>query len=919
MAIRGITIHEILNRLGSAARPDGDGNYKCRCPAHDDKQESLSVREGDKGIVLKCFAGCTIDAICARLGMKPSELFWKDQEQTAPRPAAVKQKAPPRTFNSYAEAYGHLGELVCTYPYTTAAGALVFEVARIRTADGKKTFRQHRPADPDKGLFPIICSVPGDISGGLIYRLPEALAAIKAGKPIYVVEGEKDVETLRACGLCATTCPGGAKNWRKAHSMNLRGADLIVVPDNDASGQEHEKLVVGNSHGLANSIRVVHLVDGCPELPEKGDITDLVELVGKDKALAILAELAQKAGDDPYQVAVQAFNSLPGYCISNGCICQQTEEATKVLGTFVALPVKEITRDDGLNRERLLEIAGWSPSGAPLKTIRVEITKYKGVDWAMENWGLIANIMPGNTVRDKLRSAIAAAGVQVARRETIYQHTGWRKIGGKWCYLYQGGCIGADAVTVDMGPGLENYTLGDVPDGISASDAALTSMSMNYVMDPKLSVPMLGITYLAPLREFLIQGGNPPSFAVLLKGGTGTRKSTAAALFLSHFGYFTATSLPASFSDTANYVRSKAFYLKDAPIVVDDYYPATSRDEKRQMQRIAQMLSRAFGDNRERGRLSADLSIQRSQPPRALGIITGELVPDIGESGKGRFYIIDIGEDYVPTTQDLTDLQERAWDGELILAMRGYIEWLLPQAEGLGQRLSDMFFQYRTRAAQMLSGADAHARTPEQITHIMIGLTMMMEYWESLGLCNAESRAAQLEEYWQIVVGNSQAQAENSRDDAPAQMFVNAVTEMLASGAVAVMNITAGQEKYSQPKDMVGYMDSKNYYFMGDTIYGAVVKFYDNQDRVLPGNRSELFRQLRAAKIVQQVGGDGKTTRAKRTPDGKSQRLLWIPRWIIDGTRPPEPEATQIRMEEFKEVSSEGVPEMFERKEEGKT
>lgn len=922
MAIRGITIHEILNQLDCRARPDGDGNYKCRCPAHDDKQESLSVREGDKGIVLKCFAGCTIDAICARLGMKPSELFWKDQEQTAPRPSAAKAKAPLRTFNSYAEAYGHLGELVCTYPYTTAAGALVFEVARIRTADGKKTFRQHRPADPEKGLFPIICSVPGDISGGLVYRLPEALAAIKAGKPIYVVEGEKDVETLRACGLCATTCPGGAKNWRKAHSMNLRGADLIVVPDNDASGQEHEKLVVGNSQGLANSIRVVHLVDGCPELPEKGDITDLVELVGKDKALAILAELAQKAKnaeDDPYQKAVRAFDSLPGYCVTNGCICQRLEDATKVLATFVALPVKEITCDDGMSEEKQLEIMGWGPSGAPLKTIHVDIAKYKSVDWAMENWGLVANIMPGSTVRDKLRSAIAGAGVQVARRETIYQHTGWRKIGGKWCYLYQGGCIGAKSVTVDMGPGLENYTLGDVPDGISADDAALTSMSMSYVMDPKLSVPMLGVTYLAPLREFLIQAGSPPSFAVVLKGSTGTRKSTAAALFLSHFGHFTSTSLPASFSDTANYVRSKAFYLKDTPIVVDDYYPATSRDEKRQMQRIAQLLSRAFGDNRERGRLSADLSIQRSQPPRSLGIITGELVPDIGESGVGRFYMIDIDKNDIPATKELTDLQMRARDGELRAAMRGYIEWLQPQAEALGRRLSDMFFAYRARAEQLLNGSGAHSRTPEQVTHIMIGLTMMLEYWESLGLHNADSKATQLEGYWQIVTGNSLAQAENSRDDAPAQMFLTAVTEMLASGAVAVMDITAGQEKYSQPKGMVGYVDSKNYYFMGDTIYGAVVKFYGDQERVLPGNRTELFRQLRVARIVQQVGGDGKTTRVKRTPDGKSQRLLWIPRWIIDGTRPPEPEATQTRMEEFKEVSSEGVPEMFERKEEGKT
>ena len=910
MAKRGITIRDILGQLKVKGRPDADGNYKCRCPAHDDKQASLSVREGDKGIVIKCFAGCSLDSICGRLGMKPADLFWEDEDKRPPQQAAKKSKTPPKQFDSLEDAFGHVGKLVCTYPYTTASGSLVFEVARILKPDGGKTFRQFRPADPGKGRFPIICSVPGEISGGLIYRLPEVLDGIKAGKAIYVVEGEKDVETLRKLGLVATTCPGGAQNWRKAHSMNLEGAHVIVVPDNDKSGSEHEQLVVGNSQGLAKSIRVVHLRDGYPELPEKGDITDLVELVGADRAMEILQELAQKAGSDPYQVAVQAFNNLAGYCISNGCICQQLEDTTKVLATFVALPVKEITRDDGVGEEKQLEIMGWSPSGTQLKTIHVDVAKYKGVDWAMENWGLVANIMPGNTVRDKLRCAIAAAGVQVAKHEVIYQHTGWRRIRGKWCYLYQGGCIGAKHVTVDMGPGLENYTLGDVPEGLSAQDAAVSSMSMSMVLNPKLSVPMLGITYLAPLREFLVQAGAPPSFAVVLKGTTGTRKSTAAALFLSHFGHFTSTSLPASFTDTANYVRSKAFYLKDTPIVVDDYYPATSRDEKRQMQRIAQLLSRAFGDNRERGRLSADLSIQRSQPPRSLGIITGELVPDIGESGVGRFYMIDIDKDFVPATSELTDLQLKARNGELRAAMRGYIEWLAPQAETLGKKLGDMFYAYRAKADQLLAGSGAHSRTPEQVTHIMIGLTMMMDYWVSLGLQSAEGRDAALEDYWQIVTGNSLAQAESSRDDTPVSMFINAVTELLASGTAAVMDITP-EGKHTVPKGMVGYADYRNYYFMGDTIYGAVVKFYADQERVLPGNRAELFRQLRVAKIVQQIGSDGKTTRVKRTPDGKSQRLLWIPRWIIDGTKPPEPEGQQTRLDDFREVPGDDVPESF--------
>lgn len=910
MAKRGITIHDILGQLKVKGRPDGEGNYKCRCPAHDDKQASLSIREGDKGIVIKCFAGCSLDSICGRLGIKPADLFWEDDDKRPPQQTAKKSKTPPKQFDSLEAAFGHVGKLVCTYPYTTASGGLVFEVARIQKPDGGKTFRQFRPADPGKGRFPIICSVPGEISGGLIYHLPEVVDGIKAGKAIYVVEGEKDVETLRKLGLVATTCPGGAQNWRKAHSMNLEGAHVIVVPDNDKSGSEHEQLVVGNSQGLAKSIRVVHLRDGYPELPEKGDITDLVELVGADRALEILRELAQKAGTDPYQVAVQAFNNLAGYCINNGCICQQLEDTTKVLGTFVALPVKEITRDDGMSRENRLEIMGWDSNGAPFDTITIGIDEFKNMDWAMKNWKLKANIMPGSTVRDKLRYVIAAAGAKVAKSEIVYRHTGWRKIKNRWCYLYQGGCIGADGVTVDLGEGLGNYTLDNVPDNISDEEAALTSASIGYVIKQSVAIPMLGATYLAPLREFLKQGGHTPAFAVMMKGGSGSLKSTAAALFLSHFGQFTYETLPANFGDTANAVRKRAFFLKDTPLVVDDYYPPTTKDEKRKMQAIAQTLSRAFGDNRERGRLNADLSLQVTQPPRSIGIMTAELVPDIGVSGVGRFYIVDVNMNDIPNNEEMTDLQIKARDGELRAAMRGYITWLLPQAETLGKRLDDMFYAYRNRAKKMLEGVDVHSRTSEQVTHIMIGLTMMLDYWTSLGLHSQESRDAMLEDYWQIVAGNSVAQAENSRDDTPVNMFINAVTELLASGTAAVMDITP-EGKHTVPKGMVGYADYRNYYFMGDTIYGAVVKFYADQERVLPGNRAELFRQLRAAKIVQQIGSGGKTTRSKRTPDGKNQRLLWIPRWIIDGTKPPEPEGQQTRLDDFKEVPGDDVPESF--------
>jgi hypothetical protein len=50
-----VTAAEIPTRLGGAQR--SGGWWSCRCPAHDDRSPSLSLRDADGGLIVKCFAG----------------------------------------------------------------------------------------------------------------------------------------------------------------------------------------------------------------------------------------------------------------------------------------------------------------------------------------------------------------------------------------------------------------------------------------------------------------------------------------------------------------------------------------------------------------------------------------------------------------------------------------------------------------------------------------------------------------------------------------------------------------------------------------------------------------------------------------------------------------------------------------------
>lgn len=68
-------IDVVLGRL-ERCKPAGSGQWKACCPAHDDRNPSLSIKEGDSGaVLLKCFAGCETADVVAAMGLELSALF----------------------------------------------------------------------------------------------------------------------------------------------------------------------------------------------------------------------------------------------------------------------------------------------------------------------------------------------------------------------------------------------------------------------------------------------------------------------------------------------------------------------------------------------------------------------------------------------------------------------------------------------------------------------------------------------------------------------------------------------------------------------------------------------------------------------------------------------------------------------------
>jgi hypothetical protein len=188
--------------------------------------------------------------------------------------------------------------VLATYPYTDENNVLLFEVVRFDTTDREERFRQRRP--DGKGGW--IWGLKG--VRRVLFRLPQLIAAVKAGARIILPEGEKDVLAAVNLGYAATTMPGGVGKWRKEYTAFFAGADVVIISDNDPQakdpqtglpafhpdgrpklpGQDHAASVARRLSAVATSVRVIMFA--------QKDLSDWVAAGGDRKQLDALIEQA---------------------------------------------------------------------------------------------------------------------------------------------------------------------------------------------------------------------------------------------------------------------------------------------------------------------------------------------------------------------------------------------------------------------------------------------------------------------------------------------------------------------------------------------------------------------------------------------------------------------------------------------------
>jgi putative DNA primase/helicase len=274
-------VRRLLNGLDGVRR-SGAG-WMARCPAHEDRQASLSVTAGDDGrALLYCHAGCTVEAVTGAAGLATADLFEPREWRVPRRSTSVVPSDPPTL-----------------YAIRNLSGVAVAVHERVDTPSGKRMSWRLPGGTP---------GLNGTPSAELPLYGSEQLGKWDASRPIIVCEGEKSALALLTAGFRALgTVTGAASAPNVAVLQALRGHHVILWPDADKAGREHMRRIADRLAGIAASVRLLTW----PDAPEHGDAADLLDAASAAEVDRLIEAAQPLTAPGPVLVRLAAVQREP--------------------------------------------------------------------------------------------------------------------------------------------------------------------------------------------------------------------------------------------------------------------------------------------------------------------------------------------------------------------------------------------------------------------------------------------------------------------------------------------------------------------------------------------------------------------------------------------------------------------------------
>ena len=312
----------------------GKGKNKYTCPVCEGRNLSVAPKTG----AFKCWSGdCSTadireairplaEFLAERKGERPARQARKPKakkKEYPPTPIAIGAKLlklpapgkPPRAERPkyFPQGVPHNAAQI-TYTYTSTQKVLRFEWPAPNTPKGRdKTYRQIHTDFNGKEVWS-----KGDARwpAYLINEIVELLKSIPDGEPIIIliVEGEPNVELARLHGIAALTLQGS--NWSHPEIQTMletlratgKNVSVAVLRDNDDAGIKKGQEIWLVARHIQFPCTVIDPRKIYPDIPEKGDIREILEALGPDEFLSRLnSEIASRAANpEPHDTSKTA-------------------------------------------------------------------------------------------------------------------------------------------------------------------------------------------------------------------------------------------------------------------------------------------------------------------------------------------------------------------------------------------------------------------------------------------------------------------------------------------------------------------------------------------------------------------------------------------------------------------------------------
>ena len=296
-------VEKVLSRLEGVV--ESNGSHRGLCPSHDDREPSLSVSEGDDGrALIKCFAGCTSEAIVDAVGLRMADLFnaeggggrhYIDQKVVERRKKQADEKRLAQVCHGALEKHPHVREW---WEERGFGAELQARFLLGASNDGTEAVIPFWHRSEIRGL------IRRRLEGEPKYRYPSAEEFVDGYRPLFIpgslggevflVEGIIDALALAAVGRSAIAVGGtGISKAQMAELRSLLREDVrvFILPDDDERGAEAARKWARCLYPQALICKADYGAE------DRGDVADLFAGAGATQTVEHLGRLAATSED----------------------------------------------------------------------------------------------------------------------------------------------------------------------------------------------------------------------------------------------------------------------------------------------------------------------------------------------------------------------------------------------------------------------------------------------------------------------------------------------------------------------------------------------------------------------------------------------------------------------------------------------